>query len=390
MNEGIKLTLVIKNIDGGTGTFLKQILNIGKPVEIISILALEEQNFFPIGVCNIKYCRRKNIKYDPLGRISATKILLKEFLFIAKELSHTKPDVIIAIDTHCNLLVSLVKLIFKIKSKLILSIHNNTSGVFAFKHHLFPVWFIRLSGKLLFGVASCIIGVSKGVTKDIIHNFDPTIPVYTIYYGLNFLPAHLLTDQLPSDDRKIFDGSIPTIITVSRLAGQKDISTLLNACEFLSSKKMKYKLIIVGDGKQKNEFIEMVKKKNLEKTIHFLGWKSNIYPYLKHSDIFVLSTHYEGFPFVLLEAMKAGLPIISTDVSFGPRELLRQDEFGLLTKPGDSTDMSEKISSLLTNQKLRKHYKEKSLSRIEDFTESKMLERYRKIIERIFTEDEKT
>ena len=373
MDRTISLTLVIKNIDGGTGTFLKQMLRIGKPIGRVSVLALEEPTFDILRKADIHYCRDKNHKEDPHGRISATRILVKELIFLGKELRQCHPDVIIAIDTHCNMLVCLVKLFYGIKSKLILTVHNNTSGVFAYKHHLFPVWLIRLAGNLLFRISSCMVGVSKGVVEDMIYNFHPLVPMYSIFYGLDVTQIRLPLQRKRSKD-------VPVVVTVSRLAGQKDIKTLIRATQLLLKRGIRHTLLILGDGNQKGEYEQMIRQNHLEDKIILLGWKKDIYSYLARSDIFVLSTHYEGFPFVLLEAMKAGLPIVATDVYPGPRELLRNNMYGLLTQENNYIDLADKLELLIKNKKVRKHYHHQSLLRIKDFSEHDMLEKYRQII----------
>ena len=83
---------------------------------------------------------------------------------------------------------------------------------------------------------------------------------------------------------------------------------------------------------------------------------------------------------MLLEAMKAGLPIVATDVYPGPRELLRNNMYGLLTQENNYIDLADKLELLIKNKKVRKHYHHQSLLRIKDFSEHDMLEKYRQII----------
>ncbi|HLE49174.1 MAG TPA: glycosyltransferase [Patescibacteria group bacterium] len=381
--RGIHLAIVIKNIDGGTGTFLRQMVKIGKPIDKISVLALEEPTYIPLKKPGVIYCRHKNNKDEPNGLLPVLTILTKEFSFLAKELKKTKPDVILSIDTHCNMLVCLIKLIVNPKSRLILTIHNNISGVFKYKQHLFPIWLIRFSGHLLFKLSSCMVGVSKGVTGNIIDNFHPTVPVHTIYYGLDPKPIKkLIKQRLSLSETRLFSPKTPSIVTVSRLAGQKDVRTLIWASIKLFKRGVDHNLVIVGDGKEKNDFIKLIKKFKLSKKIHILGWKKNIYPYLKRSDVFVLSTHYEGFPYVLLEAMVVGLPIVSTNVDFGPKEMLANGKYGLLSAADDPDDLSDKIELLINKPDIRSRLYLKSRERIKDFTEEKMLQKYRNLIQK--------
>lgn len=384
--QDLHLTVVIKNIDGGTGTFLRQILKIGKPFKKISVIALSKPKFKTLKNIDVTYFRYKNYNGVPNGRISAAKIFLREFLFLAKTLKASNSDIVLAIDTHCNILISLVKLTTNIRSKLTLTFHNNNSGVFHYKHNLFPVWLIRITGNILFRTASCIIGVSRGVSKDVRENFKPAIPVHTIHYGLDLDRVNkLLNKKIDNNGNRIFKLKIPTVLTVSRLAGQKDVKTLLNASIKLFSRGVEHKLIIAGDGDERKQFLKIISKNKLENKISLLGWKQNIFPYLKRSDIFVLSTHYEGFPFVLLEAMSAQIPIVATNIDYGPSELLGNNKFGLLVKHEDANDLADKIELLINKPELRKEFQKKSKVRIKQFTEENMLKKYNKIITSILT-----
>ena len=271
MNRKVSLAIVIKNIDGGTGTFLKQILGIGRPIQKISIIALEEPSFHIFNIPNVMYCRSKKNKKEPKGRISAGLILLKEFIFLSRHLRSIDPDVIIAIDTHCNILVCLVKLFIHIRSKLILTFHNSISGVFAHKHYLFSPWLIRVFGRLFFRLSSSMIGVSRGVTEDVVKNFHLPWLVHTIYYGLNSITPHNVSHySVLKNERHMFPKNVPVVVTISRLAGQKDVDTLIRASIYLFSRSVNHRLLIIGDGKQKEEFKKMIRQSHLANRIFLL------------------------------------------------------------------------------------------------------------------------
>lgn len=96
---------------------------------------------------------------------------------------------------------------------------------------------------------------------------------------------------------------------------QKRLTKLIEVAEMLKRDDLKFKILFVGDGQDNNLYKEMVKNKNLEDTIIFLGRKKNPYPYYKISDCVVLTSDYEGYPVVFLESMILKKPIITTKVS---------------------------------------------------------------------------
>ena len=109
---------------------------------------------------------------------------------------------------------------------------------------------------------------------------------------------------------------------------QKRLTKLIEVAEMLKKDNLKFRILFVGDGQEHNMYKEMVKNKQLEDTIIFLGKKKNPYPYYKISDCVVLTSDYEGYPVVFLESMILKKPIITTNVS--DYEQI-QGNFGIVT-----------------------------------------------------------
>ena len=107
-----------------------------------------------------------------------------------------------------------------------------------------------------------------------------------------------------------------TFLNVSRHTEEdKKISKIIEAAKKLKENDNKFRILLVGDGKDSNKYKNLVKEYNLEQNIIFLGKKENPYPYFKIANSFILTSEYEGFPVVYLECMILGLAIITTDVS---------------------------------------------------------------------------
>ena len=105
----------------------------------------------------------------------------------------------------------------------------------------------------------------------------------------------------------------------------------------------------------------------LNNKVLFLGFKDNPYKYMRIADVFVLSSKWEGFGNVIVEAMASGTPVISTNCNSGPSEIINNNENGVLVPVGDSERLSHNIIELLCNQDLRNKYILKGSERAEDF-----------------------
>ena len=117
------------------------------------------------------------------------------------------------------------------------------------------------------------------------------------------------------------------IISVGRLSEQKDYRTLLKSLS-LVKKKHNFNLKILGIGKELTNLKKLAQDLEIADNVEFLGFKENPYPYIKSSDLFVLSSKWEGFGLVLVEALALGTPVIATDSNGAPSEILNNGEFG--------------------------------------------------------------
>ena len=144
------------------------------------------------------------------------------------------------------------------------------------------------------------------------------------------------------------------IITIGRFTDQKDHITLLKAINEIKS-KIKFKLLVMGRGINKQKIINYISENSLNKDVKVLGFQKNPFKYLNLADLFILSSRYEGLPNVLLEAASLKKYIISTDCPTGPREILNDGKGGSLIKIGDHKNLSKNIINYSINkEKLKK------------------------------------
>ena len=148
---------------------------------------------------------------------------------------------------------------------------------------------------------------------------------------------------------KFFKEGYLNIINVGRLTNQKDHITLLKSVKLLRP-DLKIRVIIIGKGINKNLLQNFILNNNLKDRVKLLGYLDNPFPYIKKSNILVLTSKFEGLPNILLEAQYLKKYIISTDCPTGPKEILLDGKAGDLIKIGDY----KKLSSLLNNYHNRK------------------------------------
>jgi glycosyltransferase involved in cell wall biosynthesis len=127
---------------------------------------------------------------------------------------------------------------------------------------------------------------------------------------------------IEKQDKYLFSKEKKIVLTIGRLVDAKGHMKLLNSFKYAQEKQNNLRLIIIGEGYLKDTLEKQIEKLGLLEDVFLLGKKENIFPYLNHADSFVLSSLWEGFGLVLVEALSLGLPVLSTDCKTGPKEIL--------------------------------------------------------------------
>lgn len=157
------------------------------------------------------------------------------------------------------------------------------------------------------------------------------------------------SSELTKEEKELINEEY--ICSVGRLDEiDKDFSTLIKAFDELKKDtNIKEKLVIVGDGPDKQNLEDLVKKLKL-KDVVFLGKKTNPYIWMKNSKLFVLSSKSEGFGVVLVEALIVGTQVISSDCPVGPREILENGKYGELFEVGNIIELKNRLKNKLKNK----------------------------------------
>lgn len=163
---------------------------------------------------------------------------------------------------------------------------------------------------------------------------------------------------------------VPKLVMVARFSRQKDQALLLNA---LAEVQENFRLQLVGDGPLMNDAVRLSAALGLDGRVEFLGVRADVENLLAGAQVFVLVSNYEGFPISIVEAMRAGLPVVASDVG-GVRESVSDGENGFLVPRGDLPTLRERLQRLISNETLREKMGAASRRRyVEEFTAERMV-----------------
>ena len=374
------ILIITKGLDGGTGTFALSLLKLKKYISKsnIHLLALEKPSFRTInkrGFKNITLLREPN--YYPQKYFLSLKHILgfiEELVWVNRQIAHHKPNLILGIDVHANLLIQINKLLAFENAKTILTTHIDLANTLSDKSSDIAYLILKTAIRNLYDSADVNVSVSKGISKSMLKIFKLKKKFKIIYNGIELKPKKAA--KLSSKKRNV-------IISIARFVEQKDHTTLLKAFKLILEKRPDAQLWLISDGPLKKDIENLAKRLSVEKNIKFLGWVKSIYPYLNKSDVFVLSSNREGFGLVLVEAMSQGLPVISTNTPHGPAEILDNSKYGILVSMGNEKELANQMNILLSNNKISKNYSRMALERSRYFTEEKMLKSYAKLMTKL-------
>ena len=191
-----------------------------------------------------------------------------------------------------------------------------------------------------------LIGVSEGVASGLIDS-APRLRNKVVALR-NPLPVQRLRAQarvdLPAWAEEIFKKR--TLLAAGRLTAQKGFDVLLSAFAEVIAGGSDLHLLVLGEGEDRKSLQQAAQDLGVDGRVFMPGFQDNPYPFFARAEAFVLSSHYEGLPTVILEAMALGLPVIATDCPHGPRELTQDGRCGMLVPPDNPAALAEAVRAL--------------------------------------------
>lgn len=250
-----------------------------------------------------------------------------------------KPNVIFSALYHVNVITTLSHQLTDKTSKLILSERNNILENLNDKSPLLQMMWSHLI-KWLYPKAEKIVCISNGVKSTLkqfmrTENNEQFITIYN----------PVITDHMEQGSSSLsFPATATTkLITSGRLVAQKDYPTLFKAYQLYLETDPNAHLIILGWGALENELKALSKDMGLNPNITFSGFVENPLSIMKQADIFVMTSAWEGFCNVIVEALHCSLNVVATDCVSGPAEILDNGNYGFLSKVGDYKHIAKNI-----------------------------------------------
>jgi glycosyltransferase involved in cell wall biosynthesis len=192
---------------------------------------------------------------------------------------------------------------------------------------------------------SHVIAISNALGHFLQNKFQVPPEKISVIYNPVFTPSP--NTAAKTVDLDWFDEGRSVITAAGRLNKVKDFPTLISAFYTVHQCHPEARLLILGDGTERNNLTQLVSELGLEGLVLLPGFVGDPTKYMEQSSLFVLSSLSEGLPNVLVEAMACGCPVVSTDCLSGPREILKDGEYGHLVPVGDAEAMAAAILDVL-------------------------------------------
>ncbi|MEK7598901.1 MAG: glycosyltransferase [Patescibacteria group bacterium] len=317
----------------------KRMIEYGKRIEKLDILVLTSH--LDAGLKNeIELAENARI-YALTGKFSR---FFKAFFKARSLLKRIKYDLLVAQDVEHAFLCWLLSLRFKTAWQM--QIHADIFSLYFARHSFFNkmrIWF----AKFLIPRASCIRVVSQRIKKSILK--AQSLQLKANIEVLPILASPINTDAQP----KRFPEFDKNILMVSRLTSEKNIGLAIDAMAEVVKKHPKTGLVIVGDGPEFKNIKNQISNLKIDENVRLEGWRENIASYYKGSDIFILTSWYEGWGMSAVEAMRYGAAVVMTDVGLAG-ELIEDGKSGLIVPVGDKNALAAAILRLLENDSFRR------------------------------------
>ena len=342
-------------------TFITATLTSGGAERVISLLAnyLSGRDYQVEIICISKpivfYSFSENVKITFAEREASNKLLPFKMLWLRYYIKRTSPDVVIAFleRVYCVTLLSL----WGVSVPIISSERNDPQ---------FTPLLKKILRYLLLWRTTVLVVQTEKIKQ---------------YYSKSIQKRTKIIPNPISDS--IFNISVSQkkkrIISVGRLFPQKNHKMLIDAFHKVSTRFPDYNLVIYGEGPLCSKLQKYINDLSLGDRVFLLGKSSDIFRELSCSELFCLSSNYEGMSNALLEAACLGLPIISTDVS-GVREVISNGKSGFIIPVGATDKMAECMMKLLDNFELRNSFSIEVKKKVEDFRIDKIVSQWETLI----------
>lgn len=325
MNQPLKLLLIIPNLSGGGAErVVVTLLRYFDRSRIApTLLAIDLQGPYlqllpeEIPVINLQ-----------------TRRVRQAWPAMIRTINRLAPDVVFSTMDYMNLAVLAGKYLYRGERRPRLVVREANTPTQALRD--LPAgrrWLFTRLYRWLYPQADLVITQSVGMQQDL-RSFLPRLANDQVVQIYNPLDLSTIRGQLATDTAaKTRDATRQAgkmIVAAGRLTYQKGFDLLLQAFAKVKEHLAEARLVIMGDGPLRTELELLAIRLGIAEQVTFAGFQQNPYHLLQQADLFVLSSRWEGFPNILLEALACGCPVVATDCPSGPGEILQDNRYGLL------------------------------------------------------------
>ncbi|WP_078476775.1 glycosyltransferase [Solemya elarraichensis gill symbiont] len=269
---------------------------------------------------------------------------VRDMLFpLIRFLKTEKPDVVFAAEDHLNAILLLAAILSGSKAKI--SGSSRVTPFDTYSNRLFSKrWMLKQVVRTVMWRANVLTCVSKDMVEQYRKIFSN--PSHVCVYNIVDDAQSRTRIEESVEHPWVNEKQAPLLVAAGRLAPWKGFDDLIKAVELVLA-RTDVRLLIMGDGPLRDELQSLIDSRGLTEKIELVGYVDNPLKYFARADVFVLSSHVEGLPNVLVEAMMCGCTPVSTDCPTGPREVLQDGKYGYLAPMRDPAALALAIDKAI-------------------------------------------
>lgn len=230
--------------------------------------------------------------------------------------------------------------------------------------------------------ADAVVALSSGVEAELAADFGLDAGhVTTISNPVDVEAVRARASAAPTAAAATESRGEPTLIAVGRLHRQKGFDVLIRALAMLKNPKVR--LIVLGEGAERDALGGLAAELGVAERVSFAGFVDDPYTWLARADLFVLSSRWEGFGHVIVEAMAAGTPVVATNCPHGPGDIIDDGKNGRLVPPEDATALAAAIDDLIADPSARTRLAAHAAATVSRFGIARIVDQYTALLDRV-------
>lgn len=229
--------------------------------------------------------------------------------------------------------------------------------------------------RAFYGRCAAVVAISDGVARDLVERVGlPESLLHVIHNPRDVEDVASRAEAVPAHPW-LSCGDRPVILGIGRLTRQKDFPTLIRAFARVR-RRVEGRLVILGEGEDRDALLRVASEEGVGDDVDLPGFVHDPAPYLRRAGVFALSSAWEGFGIVVVEALAVGTPVVAADCESGPREILEGGRHGRLVPVGDPDAMADAILAALSEEPDREALR----ARARDFAPEVIVPEYLRVL----------